>query len=171
MRTRGPYEVLRDRLVAGCERFGFRLIEYSVQSNHIHLVAEANNAVALTRGMQGLSVRIARGLNKLWDRTGRLFADRYHSRILRTPTEVKRAVAYVLNNARRHGVPVKKGAADIHSSGPWFMGWRDLAPIRSTSSFALPLAKARSWLLTSGWRLRGLIAVDHVPGARSKLGI
>ena len=50
------------------------------------------------RGMTGLSVRISRGMNKLWGREGSVFADRFHSRVLRSPTEVRVALRYVFSN-------------------------------------------------------------------------
>ncbi len=77
--------VLERAFAAGSDRFGFRLTEYSIQSNHVHLLVEAKDRNALTRGMQGLSIRVAKALNKLWGRKGKVFADRYHDRILRTP--------------------------------------------------------------------------------------
>jgi hypothetical protein len=49
-----------------------------------------------------MEIRIARGLNRVMKRSGRVFADRYHSRILRTPSEVRNAVNYVLRNYRKH---------------------------------------------------------------------
>jgi len=63
----------------GCQRFGYRLIEFSVQGNHIHLVVEAPDVVALGRAMKGLEVRMARALNKVMKRKGPVFADRYHA--------------------------------------------------------------------------------------------
>lgn len=80
--------MLRTAFAAGSERFGFRLRQYSVQSDHRHLVVEGKDRRALSRGMQGLLIRIAKGLNRLWGRRGTVFADRYHDRILRTPREV-----------------------------------------------------------------------------------
>ena len=89
---------------AGAERFGFRLVHFSVQSNHLHLVVEANDRRALTRGMQGLAIRVAKAINRRLARRGRVFADRYHARALRSPREVRHALRYVLLNAQRHGV-------------------------------------------------------------------
>ena len=74
------------------------------------------------------------------------------------------ALAYVRVNARRHRVPVAVGDADLLSSGAWFTGWRNLVPIPLSSHFACPLATARTWLLRKGWRARGLLDVDAVPG-------
>ena len=157
LRRKDPYRVLKKHFWRGCDRFGFRLVHYSVQANHLHFIVEARDKRALARGMNGLNVRLARGLNKLWDRKGRLFADRYFSRILRTPLEVKRALAYVLNNARRHGA-VFAGPVDIFTSGVWFDGWRGLRRADVEVFEPPPLAEARTWLLRVGWHRHGLIA-------------
>ncbi len=118
-RSRRSFRVLRRAFAAGGDRFGLRLCEFSVQGNHLHLVVEATDRRALSRGMQGLSIRIARGLNRLMGRQGRVLADRYHARILRTPTEVRRALAYVLGNRDVHrsrwGKP-RTGTLDPYSS-------------------------------------------------------
>ena len=124
LRTKRPFKVLRRSFAAGCERFGFRLNHYSVQNNHVHLIVEATDRQALSRGMTGLSVRIACGLNKLWGRKGRVFGDRYFDRILRTPREVKHALRYVLMNANHHGVR-SDPTPDIFSSGMYFDGWQE----------------------------------------------
>ena len=73
-----------------------------MQGNHLHLLVEADDGKALSRGMNGMGVRVARGLNRVMRRRGRVLGDRYHSHILRTPTEVRRARAYLLQNARKH---------------------------------------------------------------------
>ena len=89
-------------MYAGALKGGFRLVHYAVMGNHVHLMVEAADRVKLARGMQGLGVRVARGLNRLMKRSGRVLGDRYHAHILRTPSEVKRARMYLLTNARHH---------------------------------------------------------------------
>src|SRR5205807_2383895 len=84
------------------ERFGMRVVHYSIQGNHLHLLVEAENALALARGMQGLAIRIARRLNRLARRSGPVFADRYHAHPLVSRREVANAVRYVLGNYRHH---------------------------------------------------------------------
>ena len=138
------------------EREHFRLVHYSVQSNHVHLVCEALDRGELTRGIQALATRIAKRLNRLWKRAGKLFADRYHDHILHTPREVRNALAYVLNNASKHGVAVPRGWPDPYSSGRWFTGWRGL---ENRDRNAGPLACARTWLLSVGWLRHGRIEV------------
>ncbi len=161
LRRKQSHRVFRQALEAGTERFGFRLVEYSLQTNHAHLLVEADDGRALSRGMQGLCVRISRALNKLWNRSGKVFADRFHSRILKTPREVRNALAYVLLNAQHHGIWASKGP-DPYSSGESFDGWKDGESISAQSSSTL-LGRARTWLLRSGWRRHGLLPWRQAP--------
>ncbi len=148
--------LLRDALAAGADRYGFRLVQYSIQTNHLHFVAEGDDARSIARGMQGLLVRIAKALNRHWDRRGKVLVDRYHARILRSPREVRNALVYVLQNARKHGARIT--GIDAFSSGPWFQGWLDrIARVPS------PIAAARSWLLTQGWQRAGLLSTVELP--------
>ena len=96
------YRVLRRALIIGSNRFGMRITHFSVQGNHVHLIVEAEDRRALSRGVQGLAVRFAKGLNRVMAKHGKVFADRFHSRILRTPTETRHAVHYVLFNRQHH---------------------------------------------------------------------
>jgi putative transposase len=66
------------------------------------MIVEARDRQALSRGMKGLGVRIAKAVNRVMGRKGNVVPDRYHARILRTPTEVRRARSYVLTNGQRH---------------------------------------------------------------------
>ena len=79
-----------------------RINHFSVQGNHVHLIVEAEDNRALARGMQGLGVRIARALNRVMGKKGAVMADRFHSHLLRTPSEARRAIDYVLRNHVRH---------------------------------------------------------------------
>jgi putative transposase len=102
LRTRRCFSALARAFWGGANRFGFRLVHYSVQGNHLHMLVEAKNERALSRGMNGLGVRVAKGLNRVMRRHGRVLDDRYHAHILRTPTEAGRARSYLLQNARKH---------------------------------------------------------------------
>ena len=161
LRQKAEYEVVRAAFAKGCDRFGFRLVQYSVQGNHLHLVCEAVDRRALARGMQGLLVRVARGLNKLWGRKGGVFADHYHDQELGSPRQVRNALAYVLNNARHHRLTLQL-ALDYYASGPWFGGWKE--DVNVHSSWERPVASARTWLLKTGWRRHVLIRLEEVPG-------
>lgn len=118
----------------GRARPGFRLVHYSLQGNHAHLVVEARDRDALGRGMKAIGARLARAVNRIAGRSGRVLADRYHSRPLKTPREVHRALRYVLLNARKHvgnaaaAVGAVRVFLDPASSGRWFDGWKREGP-------------------------------------------
>ena len=166
LRRSRVYRVLRACFLKGCNRKGFRLVHFSVQSNHLHLLCEAENQERMVRGLQGLFVRIAKALNKLWIRKGSVFADRYHNHVLRTPREVRNAFAYILNNARKHRC-VLDGVLDQFASGWWFDGWRERLNLMGVEPGPVPITPAENWLTTTGWRRHHpLISVAEVPGGR-----
>ena len=147
-------------------RRDFRLVHYALQGDHAHLIVEAKDPEALGRGMKALGARLARAVNRVFRRRGPVLADRYHLRVLRTPKQVRSALAYVLLNARRHARKVSGvWRCDPASSGHWFDGWRrrpaeNLPQARLRSP---PVARARSWLLRVGWRRHGLIDPLEAP--------
>jgi REP element-mobilizing transposase RayT len=102
LRSRRCFGVMQRAMYAGALRFGFRLVQYAVMGNHVHLLVEAPDRKALGRALKGLGVRIARALNRVMKRQGRVIGDRYHAHVLKTPSEVKRARNYLLTNARQH---------------------------------------------------------------------
>ncbi len=148
----------------------FRIPHFSIQSNHLHLIVEAEEG-ALARGIRGLMIAFARRLNRLMKRRGRVWGDRYHRRDLRTPREMKNALVYVLNNDLRHGfvrvfgkAAEGEARADVYSSGPLFDGWsRRTARI----TYAVPWVESRprTWLLVEGWKKHGLVDPTKQPGA------
>ena len=164
-RTKVTYQLLRAAFVKGCDRFGFRLVHYSVQGNHMHFLVETKDRVALSRGMQGLLIRIAKALNKLWSRKGSVFGDRYHDRILRTPREVRNVLNYLFHNARKHGRNAVM-ALDHFASGWWFDGWRTKPDIIGLEGIDCPVATPHTWLIKTGWRRHGLIPLEPPPSGR-----
>jgi putative transposase len=160
LRSGRVFPALRRALVA-CSGPAFRLIQFSVQSNHLHLIVEAEDTVALRRGLQGLAVRCARVINRSACRRGRVWAHRYHARSMATPTEVRRALVYVLMNIKKHN-PVGCDGVDPCSSAPWFDGFlagRGPAASRGPP----PVRRPSTWLASRGWRLRGLIDPREYP--------
>ena len=148
-----------------------RVVHFTLQSNHLHLLVEARGKVALARAIQGLAVRLARAVNRKWGRRGTVFADRYHARSLRTPLEVRRALVYVLNNHRRHFTP--PGAIrpfDEFSTAAYFDGFTRRIPRWPKQGFVPPreppVAPARTWLMRKGWRRHGLVAPTESPSPR-----
>jgi REP element-mobilizing transposase RayT len=146
----------------GRERKGFRLVHYSIQGDHAHFLVEASSREALGRGMKSLGSRLARAVNRVFGRRGRVLRDRYHLRVLRSPKEVRSALAYVLLNARKHAKRLgRELTIDPASSGRWFEGWRQRLPRNAGPPV---VARARTWLLCKGWRRYGLIDALEVPG-------
>jgi REP element-mobilizing transposase RayT len=173
---------------AGAQKSGkgtahFQVVHHSIQSNHLHLIVEAEDRRALTRGVQGLLVRIARALNRYWVRRGTVFADRFHERELRNPRQVRNALVYVLQNLRKHGIQL--AGPDPYSSGPEFEGWiSGRATLRETRAGARPsrmggdalpefqrvrramrvsVRGAKTWLLGVGWMRHGPIDPRESP--------
>lgn len=172
LRNRREYAVLQTSFRRACERFGMRLVHYSVQSNHVHLLVEGRARRSISSGINGLAVRIARGLNRVWGRSGKVFADRYHDHILRSAREVWNALRYVLQNARKHGAWTSRTRVDPFSSAEWFDGWRGhrLGGVRSAGhdgqgarSRRSPVVQARTFLLHRAWRRHGLLDVGMAP--------
>src|SRR5438067_813645 len=124
-------------------RFGLRVVHYSIQGNHLHLIVEIDDAAILSRVINGLAVRLARALNRLAGRNGKVFLDRDHAHVLKTPREVRNAVRYVLENFRHHlREDVAPAGADPCSSTPWLD-----APLTEDA----PIASPHTWLLRNAF--------------------
>ena len=161
-------EVERSFRVAAEQR-GFRVVHYSLQRDHVHLLVEADGPATLARGMKSIGARLARAVHRIFRRGGPVLADRYHHHVLRTPREVRNALAYVLLNVRKHAAErlgihrAPAAAIDPASSGRWFTGWtRALAPPAEPP----PVAPAHTWLLRVGWSRHGRLDPGEVPGRR-----
>ena len=150
----------------------FQLVHFKVEADHIHTMVEARSGRGLSRGMAGLQIRIARAVNAVLRRHGKVFADRYHRRDLATPTDVRNVLSYILNNARKHVRHIGHFAyVDATSSGESFDGWSEpVEVVRSLEDDGLswPQVRAWTWLLRVGWRRRGLISPFAVPGKKPR---
>lgn len=167
LRQPREYAVIRRAFQRGKERFGFRLVHFAVLNDHLHFVVEAQGRKSLTRGIQGLLIRVAKALNKLWVRKGKVFSDRYHDRVLKSARSVRTALRYVLQNAKKHQAQGKRvrvhGPIDLYSSAPWFDGFVEKIEVRWLNAVPVPIARPRTWLLRCGWRWCGLIGVHEIP--------
>jgi hypothetical protein len=162
----------------------FQVVEFSIQSNHVHLIVEAVGADgardeeataggavgdgararararardALRAGVTGLVIAFAKRLNGLLGRKGKVWADRWHGRELPTPREVRNALVYVFRNLARHGTRMLgDGVVDPYSSATSFDGWaRSVSALLPTEPWVHP--RPRTWLLGRGWRIHGLL--------------
>lgn len=160
----------------------FRIVHFSVQSNHLHLVVEAADKRALRAGLTSLTTRLARALNTRLARRGRVWGDRYYARAMTVPLDVRNTLIYVLMNQAKHAqrqagtpphhvpdesphVDARRSARrgiDWYSSARWFNGFAEHAHDEGRWLWASrtppPVHAAQSWLLAAGWRRRhGLI--------------
>jgi REP element-mobilizing transposase RayT len=147
----------------------FRVIHFSLMNTHLHLIVEAEDKGALSRGLRALEIRIARRLNRLAGRQGRVFSDRYHARALRTPRQARAALCYVILNARHHRKPNARCAwLDPCSSAASFDGFSRpcaLPPGYTEDEPFTATSAPTTWLLRIGWRRHGEISPDEVPGS------
>ncbi len=88
---------LLKRAILNSRKHGLRIIHFSLQSNHVHLIVEAETNSLLTKGMRSLTVTFAKGLKK-----GRVQIERYHLHVLKSLRETRNAVQYVLFNKQKH---------------------------------------------------------------------
>jgi putative transposase len=156
LRTERIFAVLRAMFARASEK-GLRLLHFSVQANHLHMIVEATDGETLGRGMQRLLSRIALAINGVARRRGKVFRDRYFRQDLTSPTQVRNALIYVMFNVRKHDLvgDWEKGI-DTYSSTMWFDGWApDCAPSGRTRAGPPIVAEPRSWLARTGWNVRG----------------
>jgi putative transposase len=146
-------------VIAGAKPNGVRVLHYSVQENHLHLMVEGRDSADLSNQMRTLFSRIAFAVNAIARRHGRLFRDRHHRHELTTPSEVRNALVYILFNDRKHhavhgsAVPPPP-SLDPCSSAWWFEAWApsDRPPERNLRDGPeAPTSKPLTWLARWGW--------------------
>jgi hypothetical protein len=164
LRRESLFSAVRRAIRASSAKF-FRVVHFSVQVDHLHVIVESADTNRLSRGVAGLAIRVARAVNALLGRKGRLWGDRYHARALRSPREVRHALVYVLTNWRKH-VKGSRGLDPCSSAG-WFDGWKELHSCNPPDADA-PVQPPSTWLAAKGWRRHGLLGVNEAPdGSRN----
>ena len=170
LRTVAFVREFRRSLAEACERGEFRVNHYSLQGDHVHLIVEAHGKEALARGIKSIGARLARAMNRTAGRSGPVLDGRYHHRSLRSPREVRRALAYVLLNVRRHlakrrhASRTQPARLDPASSARWFDGWRGgFAAGEIDVTIQPEVARPHTWLLRVGWRRHGLVDPAELP--------
>jgi REP element-mobilizing transposase RayT len=141
--------------------FGLHVIHFALESNHIHLIAEAADNASLARGMKSLCGRFGKIIRRAVGGVGAVFVGRFHLHSLRTPTEMFRALSYVLLNHARHAGLIAH--IDRFSSGTHFRDWHLLLKdrfcglIEEQAKIGVriieELSSPRSWLCRMGWKL------------------
>jgi REP-associated tyrosine transposase len=182
LRRRCVYQAIREATLTTARRENFRIVQLSIQHNHVHLIVEAEDKHALAIGMQGFQISAAKHLNAAISkgkpgprRRGTVFPDRYHAEIITSPTQARRALSYVVNNWRKHREDRRGPAAtwklDWFSSGITFPGWAEYGdePFlwRGPPTYdPLFVYQPKTWLLREGWKKAGPISCSDVPSKR-----
>ena len=176
------YKAVREATLAVASREDFRIVHVSIQGTHIHLLVEADGKAALARGMQAFEISAAKRLNariirldpetnEPKRRKGKVFADRYHAEVITNRKQARHALAYVLNNWRKHREDRGTSAmVDRYSSGIAFRGWTPFADpnfawIKPADYEPLIVWEPKTWLLREGWKLYGRIECFEVPSS------
>jgi REP element-mobilizing transposase RayT len=175
LRTPKAYRAVRAALVTVLDRaVSFRIVHFSVQGNHLHLVCEASDRMALARGLQAFQISAAKHLNrecaKKERRKGQVFPDRYFAESIDSVRQVRHTLNYVLNNWRKHRQAGRyslfDGRIDPYSSGVLFDGWKERTqPVAIPENYDAPrVSAAQTWFLIHGYKLGPPISVYAVPG-------
>ncbi|MBA3502589.1 MAG: transposase [Myxococcota bacterium] len=174
LRRREVYAGAHRALLQIAARIAFRVVHMSIQHNHLHLLVEAADNDALESGMRALTISLAKRINKSLGRSGKVFEHRYHSTPLTSPRQTRNALAYVLNNWRRHrederGFDERTMPLDPYSSAISFRGWADFSAgvdqWPDVIDEPLPVSPPQTWLLGVGWELaKRSIRTSDTPG-------
>jgi REP element-mobilizing transposase RayT len=166
LRQRKIYRAVRKAALHVLRTGTLRIVHLSIQQDHLHAIVEASGRDSLARGIQGFQISAARHINRATGHRGGVFADRYHADQLRTPQMVRNAIAYVVNNWRKHGEDRGSSLSiDPFSSAVSFTQWL-VAPKVIPVDEPLAVSPPTFWLLSTGWTRHGLIDPYEVPGRR-----
>jgi putative transposase len=182
LRRRCVYQAIREATLTTALREDFRIIHLSIQRTHVHLLVEADNAQALSSGMQGFQISAAKHLNAAISkvrpgprRRGTVFPDRYHAEIITSPRQARHALSYVMNNWRKHEedrkAPMSTWTIDWFSTGVTFPGWAEYGDEpcfwRGPATYdPLIVYQPKTWLLREGWKKSGTISCHEVPSKK-----
>lgn len=158
----------------------FRIVHLSLQNTHLHLIVEASDQACLANGLRAFQISAARRLNAAYsrrrrtERAGRVFTDRYHAEPLGSVRQVRNALAYVINNWRRHrdddgAFTLLGGKLDPYASGLAFHAWRERVPRELAPPKGYeppPVSAPESWLIRHGLAKTTSISMLEVPGPR-----
>jgi len=168
LRAKNKFKLIK-RAILNARVRGLRIIHFSIQSTHIHLLIESENKRELGRGMQSFCISLARSLNGFLKRQGKVFVERYHLHILKTPTEVRNALRYIFMNFAKHTrTPhrfdaystlvcfpdkIKLGLARVNTYAIFKNKFNRQKYQEYKEEMSLLLAPAQSWFLNFGWKL------------------
>ena len=183
LRKRAMYAAIRQATLTAASHGMIRIVQISIQRRHLHLLVEAKNKKMLAVGIQSFEISAARHLNvavgkirRQPRRRGSVFVDRYHAEIIKSPTQARNALMYLLANWRKHGedgvAPMSTWKFDWFSSAPQFAYWTEYG--EEAFLWRLPVTyeplwvwRPQTWMLAEGWKkLSSSISYREAPASR-----
>lgn len=101
-----------DLLALVVDRHRWTCFSYCLMTTHYHLVVRTPE-LDLDRGMHRLNACHAQSFNRRYDRSGHLFAERFHSEPIMRQAHMLEAIRYVAMN------PVRAGICRSPRDWPW----------------------------------------------------
>ena len=86
------------------KRYGLRILNYTVTSNHIHLLVIDSGREVIPKSIQLVAGRTAQEYNQRKNRKGAFWEDRYHATAIATDQHLTRCLIYIDLNMVRAGV-------------------------------------------------------------------
>ena len=137
----------REQLRQTVHEFDISLLDYSITSNHTHLLAFAEDEDQISGFIQKADGQFGQSYNRLKQRSGAFWEDRYHSTMVDTGSYLFECLKYIELNIVRCGV-VK------HPSQWQWSGYSELMGLR------------KRWRLLDVQRLLMLLGTDDLLGFR-----
>lgn len=97
------YRAFLELLAKACEKGGVHVIAYCLMSNHVHLLLEDAEG-RLGEVMKSVLTGYAQRFNKLGDRVGHVFQQRFKSQPIEDEGYLLRAIRYIHNNPAKAGI-------------------------------------------------------------------
>lgn len=145
-------------------RKDFRVVHYSIQSDHVHMIVEADDNEALGRGMQAFGIRMAKAVHKIFGTRGKVLETGYHADFLRCGRQAWNGLRYVLLNYRKHTRGRGKPQLDYFSSMHCLDGLRGPPLEASWETGEQEVSKPSTSTLLEAFRRFGPIDPSDVPG-------
>jgi len=86
------------------EKFNVMLVAYCIMNSHVHLLIYTNEILEMSKYMQSLNQSYSQYYNKLNERVGTLFRNRFQSEQILNQMYLKNCISYIHNNPVKAGI-------------------------------------------------------------------
>ncbi|MGZ3787001.1 MAG: transposase [Bacteriovorax sp.] len=101
MKNKSVFSLLK-RAILNARRQGLKVIHYSLEYDHVHLLIEAENNHILGKGMQAFGGTFSKAINRMRKLKGGVYKHRYHFRKISSARELKNVMNYIFTNGLKH---------------------------------------------------------------------